>query len=227
MTTTPLESPSGVVFDLDGTLVDNMAQHAEAFRIFAERYGLPPLTTEMRARLDGKRNRDIFPILFDRDLSPELTTKYTHEKESLYREISRGKLAPMRGLLRFLDALDRRGVPYGIATSAPPENVQHSLAAIGLRSRIASVMRSDEVPRGKPHPDVFLAAAALIGADPSRCLAFEDAPAGVASAKNAGMFCVALSTTFAAVTLTGHSPPPDLIVADYDVFLAGPGARLL
>ena len=56
-----LTAPRGVVFDLDGTLVDNMPIHAEAFSIFSTRHGLPPLTLEDRARLDGKRNRDIFP----------------------------------------------------------------------------------------------------------------------------------------------------------------------
>jgi phosphoglycolate phosphatase-like HAD superfamily hydrolase len=61
-------SPHAVIFDIDGTLVDNMGLHAEAFGVFGERHGLPPLTKQDRARLDGRRNSEIFPILFNRDV---------------------------------------------------------------------------------------------------------------------------------------------------------------
>ncbi|MET0553512.1 MAG: HAD family phosphatase, partial [Vicinamibacteria bacterium] len=151
----------GVIFDLDGTLVDNMALHAQAFAIFVERHGLPALTEADRARLDGKRNRDIFPDIFGRPLEDALLQQYAREKEGLYRELSRGKLSPVAGLVALLDALEARAIPVAIATSAPPENVAHSLAELGLDARLTRIMRSDEVARGKPHPDVFLAAAAL------------------------------------------------------------------
>ena len=81
-------------------------------------------------------------------------------------------------------------------------------------------MRSDEVARGKPHPDVFLAAAALIGVEAARCLAFEDAPAGIQAARAAGMRCVAVTTGFAADALASHGAAPDLAVRDFEEFLA-------
>lgn len=210
----------GVIFDLDGTLVDNMALHAQAFAIFVERHGLPALTEADRARLDGKRNRDIFPDIFGRPLEDAFLRACTLEKEGLYRELSKGKLTPVAGLLTLLDALEARGIPVAIATSAPPENVAHSLAELGLDTRLTRVMRSDEVARGKPHPDVFLAAAALIGVEAARCLAFEDAPAGIQAARAAGMRCVAVTTGFGAEALASHGAPPDLAVPDYDAFLA-------
>ena len=61
-------APRAVIFDIDGTLVDNMHLHAEAFGVFAKRHGLPPLTQDDRARLDGRRNSEIFPILFKREV---------------------------------------------------------------------------------------------------------------------------------------------------------------
>ena len=210
----------GVIFDLDGTLVDNMALHAQAFAIFVERHGLPQLTEKDRARLDGKRNRDIFPDIFGRPLDDAFLRACTLEKEGLYRELSKGRLAPVAGLVTLLDALDGRQVPVAIATSAPPENVAHSLAELGLERRLTRIMRSDEVARGKPHPDVFLAAADLIGVAPERCLAFEDAPAGILAARAAGMRCVAVTTGFGAAALASHGAPPDLAVPDYDAFLA-------
>ena len=209
----------GVIFDLDGTLVDNMALHAEAFSIFVTRHGLPPLTQEDRARLDGKRNRDIFPDVFGRPLEEAFLQACIHEKESLYRDLSRGRLAPLDGLLALLDALDAASVPVGIATSAPGENVAHTLAELGLAHRLTRIVRSDEVARGKPAPDVFLAVARLIGVPPERCLAFEDAPAGLTSARRAGMTCVAVTTSFDVEALAGHRAAPDLAVRDYHEFL--------
>jgi beta-phosphoglucomutase len=217
----------GFVFDLDGTLLDNMAIHTEAFAIFAERHGLPPLTLEARRRLDGKRNRDIFPVLFARSLSEEDLRSYAGEKEALYRQLSRGRLVPLAGLGRLLSALETRGLPAAIATSAPVENVRHTLGELGLASRLSRVVRSDEVARGKPYPDVFLAAARLIDVPPSECLAFEDAPMGVAAARAAGMACVALSTSFSASDMAARDVRPQHTVADFEEYLAGPGAWLL
>jgi beta-phosphoglucomutase len=217
----------GAVFDLDGTVVDNMPIHAKAFEAFMERHGLPPFDTELRARLDGKRNRDIFPILFGRDLSDGEIARFSHEKESLYRELSKGRLAPLRGLIRLLDRLEARGIPVAVATSAPLENVPHTLGESGLLERFERVVRGDTVPRGKPHPDVFLAACDLMERPAPRCVAFEDAPIGVLAARAAGMACVALTTTFDAATFEAHGAAPDAAVPDFDAYLAGPGRWLV
>lgn len=219
--------PRGFVFDLDGTLVANMSLHEEAFGLFTERHGLPRLTGDMRARLDGKRNRDIFPILFERELSADEQRRFADEKEAVYRELSRGRLAPLPGLVRLLDTLEGQHFPTALATSAPLENVTYTLSELGLSSRLTRVVRSDTVARGKPHPDVFLAAAQLIEVPPADCLAFEDAPAGVLAARAAGMRCVALTTSFPPGTFAAHGAPPDAEVPDFDAFLAGPGAWLL
>jgi beta-phosphoglucomutase len=226
MATSSSNLPRGFIFDLDGTLVANMGLHEEAFARFNERHGLPRFTADMRARLDGKRNRDIFPIIFDRALSPEDLLAYADEKEGIYRELSRGQLVPVPGLLRLLDALDARGLPAALATSAPIENVVHTLDQLGLAQRLTRIVRSDTMPRGKPYPDVFLAAAQIIEVPPAACLAFEDAPAGVLAARAAGMTCVAITTSFAAGTFAAHGAPPDFEVPDFDAFLDGPGAWL-
>jgi HAD superfamily hydrolase (TIGR01509 family) len=208
-----------VVFDMDGTLVDNMALHAEAFAAFGARHGLPPLTASDRARLDGRRNSEIFPILFGRDMPPGESAAFEAEKESLYREISRGRLAPLPGAVALLDLLGARGIAVALATSAPAPNVTHTLCEIGLTSRFPIIVRGDEVPHGKPAPDVFLAAAARVGADPRRCLAFEDAPMGVAAAKAAGMLCGAVTTSFSAAHLMALPAPPDFTSRDFDEWL--------
>jgi beta-phosphoglucomutase len=214
------------VFDLDGTLVDNMDLHAEAFGRFCTRHGLPAVTPESRARFDGRRNRDIFPELFGRTLADDELRAFTDEKEGLYRELSRGALAPLPGLLELLDRLDRAAIPVALATSAPAENVEHTLRELRLDERLTRVVRSDLVARGKPHPDVFLAAAALLGVPPESCLAFEDAPMGVRAARAAGMRCVAVTTSFPPAAFAAQDAVPHETVADFEEYLAGPGAWL-
>lgn len=217
----------GFVFDVDGTIVDNMPFHVRAFDVFTERHGIPPLTKEKRARLDGQRNREILPILFERALDDEEILRLAEEKESVYRELSRGRLAPLRGLLEVLDAADRHGIGVALATSAPEKNVQHTLSELGLFERLTAVVRSDTVPRGKPFPDVFLAAAARLGVPPADCLGFEDAPAGIRAVRAAGMQCVAVTTNFTAAELAAHDAEADHVVADFEEYLRGPGAWLL
>ncbi len=211
----------GVVFDLDGTLVDNMRLHADAFQAFVRAHGLPELDEEMRRKLDGRRNRDIFPVLFGRELAEDDLRAYSRQKESHYRELSRGKLAPLPGLIDFLDRLDESGVPMAIATSAPEPNVRHNLEQIGLADRFAHVIRSDQVARGKPWPDVFLAAAELIGIEPRRCLAFEDAPAGIQGAGAAGMSCVGITTSFSD-SMLAEAHPIRAAAADYRIVMEQP-----
>jgi len=220
-------TPRGFVFDLDGTIVDNMALHADAFRTFAARHGLPPLDAEARARFDGKRNRDIFPDLFGRPLSEQELKGFAGEKEALYRKLSRGKLQPLPGLLRVLSLLEARRMPFGVATSAPAENVPHTLRELGLLPRLTRVVRSDEVPRGKPHPDVFLAVAEALAVPAAECLAFEDAPAGVVGAKAAGMMVVAVTTSFSAEAFREHGARFDHAVRDFEDYLEGPGCWLV
>jgi HAD superfamily hydrolase (TIGR01509 family) len=218
--------PRAVVFDLDGTLVDNMPLHARAFMAFAERHGLPELTMDLRRRIDGKRNSEIFPMLFERDLTPEEVLVYEEEKEGAYREMSLGRLAPMRGAPELLERLTARGVLVAVATSAPAKNVEHTLRESGLGPRFPVVARGDEVERGKPFPDVFLKAAEKLGVAPETCLAFEDAPIGVEAAVRAGMRCVAVTSTFTAEQFASHDPSPDATVRDYEEFLRGVGAWL-
>ena len=212
-------APKAVIFDIDGTIVDNMHLHAEAFSVFAERHGLPPLTSEDRARLDGRRNSEIFPILFKRDVPREEWQAYEHEKESLYRELSRGQLTPMKGLHDFIARLRADGIAVALATSAPERNVIHTLDELGLRNDFSVIVRGDQVPRGKPAPDVFLEAARQLGVAPPDCLVFEDAPMGVEAGKAAGMVVAALTTSFSEDQFQALPVPPDLVCADFDVFL--------
>ena len=196
-----------------------MHLHAEAFGVFAERHGLPPLTKEDRARLDGRRNSEIFPILFNRDVPREEWLAYEHEKEGLYRELSRGRLSPLNGLHDLIERLRAERIPIALATSAPKANVVHTLAELDLAAEFPVIVRGDEVARGKPAPDVFIEAARRLGVEPADCLVFEDAPMGIAAAQAAGMRVVALTTSFQASHFEQPPPPPTYVCGDFDAYL--------
>jgi HAD superfamily hydrolase (TIGR01509 family) len=215
-------APRAVIFDIDGTIVDNMHLHAEAFGVFAERHGLPPLTKEDRARLDGRRNSEIFPILFNRDVPREEWLSYEREKEGLYRELSKGRLRPMKGLHSLIAQLADERIPIALATSAPELNVAHTLAELGLAGAFPIIVRGDEVARGKPAPDVFIEAARRLGIQGADCLVFEDAPVGIEAAHAAGMPVVALTTSFHAAHFAQLEQPPVYVCADFDEFLSLP-----
>ena len=211
--------PTAVIFDIDGTIVDNMHLHAEAFARFAERHGLPPLTKADRARLDGRRNSEIFPILFNREVPREEWQAYEQEKEGLYRELSKGRLTPMKGLHDFIDRLRARDIQVALATSAPELNVIHTLQELGLTDAFPVIVRGDQVPRGKPAPDVFLEAARRLGVATEQCLVFEDAPMGIEAAHAAGMPVIALTTSFQAQHFEQLDRPPSGTCCDFDEFL--------
>ncbi|BCS34194.1 hydrolase [Luteitalea sp. TBR-22] len=218
--------PRAVVFDLDGTLVDNMSLHAQAFGSFAAAHQLPPLTMDLRRRIDGKRNSEIFPMLFEREMTWDEILQFEEEKEGAYRQLSRGRLLPVRGALTLLARLEAHGIGVAVATSAPLKNVVHTLAETGLDARFTIIARGDEVKRGKPFPDVFALAAERLAVPPTECLAFEDAPIGVAAAMAAGMTTVGVTTTFSVEQFAAHIPAPHGVVPDYEGFLDGPGRWL-
>lgn len=216
-----------MIFDLDGTLVDNMPWHGQAFDAFVQRHNLPPMDRAMRERTDGKRNREIFPILFGRDLTEEEVQALEEEKEGAYRDVSRGQLQPLNGLVTLLDRLEAHGILAGVATSGPRKNVAHTLAEIGLVNRFSVIARGDQVERGKPAPDVFLHAARLLGVEPTTCLAFEDAPLGVAAAVDAGMRCVAVTSTYMPEVFAAASHLPHATYPDFQAYLDDAGRWLV
>jgi HAD superfamily hydrolase (TIGR01509 family) len=166
-------------------------------------------------------------MLFEREMGMEEILQFEEEKEGAYRQLSRGRLVPVRGALTLLARLEAHGIGVAVATSAPLKNVVHTLAETGLDARMTIIARGDEVPRGKPFPDVFALAAERLQVPADECLAFEDAPIGVAAAVAAGMVCIGVATTFSAEQFNAQIPPPHAVLADYEAFLDGPGCWLL
>jgi HAD superfamily hydrolase (TIGR01509 family) len=190
----------GVVFDLDGTLVDNIAFHFEAFRVLASRHGLAAMDEATFQSFNGLKNEDIFPRFVGRELTRAEIAALSAEKEATYRALYGPKLAPHRGATELLDRLRAAGARLAVASSAPPANRSMVLDGLEWSARFDAVVASEGL-RGKPAPDIFLAAAERIGVAPSACVAFEDAANGIQAAAAAGMVVVGITTNVSAADL--------------------------
>jgi HAD superfamily hydrolase (TIGR01509 family) len=189
------------VFDLDGTLVDNMRFHGDAWLAVARRLGGAPTREDVERRWAGKKHDETIFLVTGRWPTPEEAARVSLEKELLYRQLYGPHLAPMPGLRAFLDRLRDAGVRLALATASPDENRAFVLDGLGLAPLFEVVAGPEGVARGKPAPDIFLAAARSLALPPEECLAFEDAVNGVRAARAAGMEVVGVAT---------GSPAPEL-----------------
>jgi len=173
-----------VIFDCDGVLVDS---DRIALRIQAERIsalGLPTSYEDCVNDFLGLGVPETLRILTER-LGGPLPNGWEEELDAAVRAAFREELRPVRGVERALAAID---LPTCIASSGSQDKMRLTLGLTGLADRFAGrVFSADEVERGKPAPDLFLHAAARMGAAPERCVVVEDSPFGVAGARAAGM----------------------------------------
>ncbi|RMD79641.1 MAG: HAD family hydrolase, partial [Lentisphaerae bacterium] len=157
----------------------------------------------------------IIPELFGWTDDPAEIRRLADMKEAIFREQIREQgIEPLPGVVTLLQTLQSHGIPPAIGTSTPAANLECILEITGLAPYFAARVCSEDVTRGKPDPEVFLQAARRLGADPTRCVVFEDAPVGITAAKAAGMHCVAVATTRAPEQLR----QADLVLPDLTAF---------
>lgn len=204
-----------VVFDLNGTLVDDIRFHFAAWKALGERVGFV-IDEAVFQSFNGWKNEDIVPRVLGREIGPALADALGREKEEQYRTLYRPHLAPVRGANELLARLRGAGIKLAVASSAPIENRTMVLEGLGWQGHFDVVVANEGLP-GKPAPDIFLAAAEQLGVDPRACVAFEDAENGVRAASAAGMFVVGVTTNVsaealrvagAALTIADFADPP-------------------
>ncbi len=183
-----------LIFDMDGVIVHSNPEHCAAWADFNRQYGLET-TPGMLTRMYGKRNDEIVRDYFGPHLSDAEIARRGREKETLYRRRMAGRVRQtlVPGLREFLDSCGR--LPLAIATNAEPANVDFILEESGLRPYFSVVVDGHQVSRPKPHPDVYLKAASLLGVQARNCVVFEDSESGVAAALAAEMRVIGLCTT--------------------------------
>jgi len=181
----------GLVFDLDGTLVESYAAHIKSWSSAVASFGIKALEGDIRPHL-GRSSEDIARALLGRKDDRDVETAF-RLKDEIYLRILPSELKPVRGALETLAGLKARGYRISIASSNPTRVITRSLEAVRLNHLADSIASQDEVKRGKPEPDLFLLASRKLGLGPGKCLAVGDTAYDVLAGKAAGMKTVAFS----------------------------------
>ena len=189
-------SLQALIFDMDGVICHTMPFHVEAWLQYSQT--VPALKNIDRDRLDkmgGKRNTELIEELLDEPVDEADMFCWGMEKEALYRELIEGKIEFIPGLQALIDKAESQGFLLGLGTSACEENVDLILGHEDIGLHFPVRITEMDVIEGKPDPECYLLVAEQLGVSPSQCLVFEDAIAGVMSARNAGMRCWGVTTT--------------------------------
>ena len=184
----------GVIFDMDGVLIDSFEPHKRSWQQMARERGVK-MTDEQFAATFGRTSRDIIRRLWNEGVSDEQIRQMDDRKEALFRDLLREHLPAMPWALELIDDLTAHGFKLGVGSSGPPENVNLVVDGLGLKDRLTGIVTGMDVTRGKPDPQVFLLAAERMKIDPARCAVVEDAVHGITAARRAGMTAVALTGT--------------------------------
>ncbi|MEV8401951.1 HAD family hydrolase [Streptomyces niveus] len=185
-------SGPSVVFDLDGTLVDSEPNYYEAGRRLLARHGVPDFSWEHHTRYIGISTRETLEGLRAEYGIGAPVDELLVLKDRLYLELARASTEVFPEMRKFVELLYAQGVPMAVASGSSRAAIEAVLGATGLDPYVTLYVSAEEVPHGKPEPDVFLEAARRLGADPADCVVLEDAAPGVLAARAAGMRCVAV-----------------------------------
>ena len=186
-------SPCAFLFDLNGTMIDDMRYHIKAWhRIFNE-LGAAFSLERTKEECYGKNN-EILDRIFPGRFSDGEKNKMSIEKEIQYQKEFKPHLRLIEGLPQLLEETAQQGIKMGIGSAAIMFNVDFVLDGLDIRHYFDSIVSADDVKRSKPDPETFLVCAEKLGVPPGNCIVFEDAPKGVECAANAGMQTVVITT---------------------------------
>lgn len=199
---------AAAIFDLDGTLVDSESRSHDIWRQVFRARGIAPDDQLIRSFV-GRRDVDVHGLLAqslpEHDPAELLAASSTH-----FHDPDLPPLGPLVGAVELVRQIATTGTPMALVTSAGRGYAERTLTELGVRSLFSVVVTAGDVTVGKPDPQGYRAAATALAVGPDVCVVFEDAPAGVAAAKAAGMYCVAVTTTHTADELAAA----DVVVAD-------------
>lgn len=203
------------IFDMDGTLVDNTSAHIRAFELFCARYGVEGWQEKLKT-VFGMGNDDIMRLIMPEEVVREKgVAALAEEKEAIYRELYAPEIVPVPGLVELLERLREAGIRCGVGSSGCRKNVDFVLEKCRIGDFFSATVCGDMVTRCKPDPEIYLTAAAALGAEPAECLVFEDAKAGIEAASRAGAGqIVAIATTLDRATLETETAA-DVVVDDF------------
>lgn len=200
----------GVIFDMDGVIVDSNPAHKIALKQFCREHNYELTDEHLIKKIFGRTNREWITTLFGQ-LPEEKIIQYTEEKEALYRKIFDADIKPLPGLIAFLDLLTANNIPMAIGTSAPRSNVDFTLSKTNTGKYFKTILHDTFVTYSKPHPEIYLKSAQALSLPNSKCIVIEDSLSGIAAGKSAGSPVIGITTTHTKEELSDC----DLVIDDF------------
>lgn len=185
-----MHNKKAFLFDLDGTMMDNMQFHLQAWEKIVAEEGSVLKSEEVFKQLYGKNTEILGRILKDKHLSIEQLTAIAARKDSLYRQLYSPFIKLIQGLREFLAETKQQQILLAIASGTTIKNVDFALDKLQIRDYFDAIVSGSDVKISKPDPETFLKAAEQLKVLPSDCIVFEDVPKGVEAAQRAGMKAV-------------------------------------
>ncbi len=177
----------GVIFDLDGIILDSEPVHHWILSELMAPFGIPVSDEEYNLMI-GKTDRDSIEFLVEKyrlPVSPE--DLILENRDRMVERLKQGRVPAVPGTASFVRRMKELGKRLAVASSSPRENVRYSLRCAGLENMMEATCSGEDVRLGKPDPEIYLLAAARLGLPPGECVAVEDADAGILAANRAGM----------------------------------------
>lgn len=194
MNTTLALTCKALIFDMDGTMIDNMMVHHRAWQRKLKNLGLDLTIEEVMRDIHGVNDEIIKRLFGDRFTDAEVK-QIAWDKEAEYRNIYAENAVLVPGLKDFLKKAKTLGIPMGIGTAAPGENVDFIMDTLNLHDYFSIVIHADHVEKGKPNPEVFEKVASGLDIPLPDCLIFEDSPTGAEAAQNGDSQSIIFTST--------------------------------
>ncbi len=185
----------GILFDMDGVLVDSEPLFHKAVNIMVERCGAAPITEEENNRyLLGTTVEETWVRVKELRDVPQTPAELLAGYNEVVKDVLRSDLVPRPGVRDLIAEAQRRGLPIAVASSSLREWVDLKLSVIGLTDAFNVKLGGDDIENGKPAPDIYIKAARLIGLEATDCIAIEDSPIGLAAASSSGAYTICTLT---------------------------------
>jgi len=191
----------GIIFDMDGTIVDSLPYHYEAWKIFFKENKVQNFSEKLN-EYKGGGTLDLMRTVYGNQYSKKELKKMSEDKEKIFRKIYKGEIKQILGFTKFLKELKSKNIMIGLASNAIRKNVTMIINELEIYDHFDSIICGDEVINGKPNPEMFNETIDRFNINKDECLIFEDSLEGVLAAKNSGIKVIGITSSSSNKVLT-------------------------
>ena len=184
----------GIIFDLDGTIVDSLPYHYKAWKIFFKENKVENFSKKLKD-YKGGGTLDLMTAVYGNKYSRKELKIMTDDKEIIFREIYKNNVVPIMGFMDMFELIKSKNILVGLASNAIRKNVKMILSELKIYEKFDSIICGDEVRKGKPDPEMFDETVDRFNLKKEECLIFEDSVEGVSAAVNSKVDVVGITSS--------------------------------